>query len=202
MTPQAAHPLPLALTRRETVCFGVLFFLLLAPALLNGFPLVMSDSIAYSGQGAHWMRGKTAAVLMTLPYKLAGYWALPILTSAMNAGAWILLLRVFDIRPNLFVLTGLVCLSLQPLYTSAVLVDAWFFPAIVLLVSSIRLPALFVGGLAGLLLSSHGSGLSSGNCLCRARGRLVPVAQAGDGVALRGPRGFHLQPRARRCAAA
>ena len=158
MTPQAAHSLPLALTRRETVCFGILFLLLLAPALLNGFPLVMSDSIAYSGQGVHWMRGKSAAVLLSLPFQLAGYWALPILTSAMNAGAWILLFRVFDIRPNLFVLTGLVCVSLQPLYTSAVLVDAWFFPAVVLLISSLRLPALFVGGLAGLLLSSHGSG--------------------------------------------
>ncbi|WP_290495539.1 hypothetical protein [Hyphomonas sp. UBA4494] len=76
----------------------------------------------------------------------------------MAAGAWILLFRVYDIRPSRIVLCILIVLSLQPIYTSAVLVDAWFFPAIVLLLSARKLPEIYVGILAGLLLSGHGSG--------------------------------------------
>lgn len=118
----------------------------------------MSDSITYSGKGANWFRGKFPALLLTLPYKLVGYWAMPILNSAMAAGAWILLLRVYDIRPSRRVLCILIVLSLQPIYTSAVLVDAWFFPAVILLLSARRLPEIYVGILAGLIFSGHGSG--------------------------------------------
>lgn len=145
-------------TSKEAIWFYALFAVLILPAVLNGFPLVMSDSIAYSGKGANWFRGKFPALLLTLPYKLVGYWAMPILNSAMVAGAWILLFRVYDIRPSRIVLCILIVLSLQPIYTSAVLVDAWFFPAIMLLLSARKLPEVYVGILAGLLLSGHGSG--------------------------------------------
>jgi hypothetical protein len=146
-------------TSKEAIWFYVLFAVLILPAMLNGFPLVMSDSIAYSGKGANWFRGKFPALLLTLPYKLLGYWAMPILNSAMAAGAWILLLRVYDLRPSRIVLCILIVFSLQPIYASSVLVDAWFFPAIILLLSARRLPEIYVGILAGLLLSGHGSGL-------------------------------------------
>ena len=145
-------------TKTPAALFLVLFLVLLSPAILNGFPLVTWDSIAYSGQGVHWMRAKFPAVILTLPYAVAGYWASPIFNCAINAAAWLLLLRTFNLRPNIAALIGLVLASLQPLYASAVLVDAWFFPAIILLVSALRHPPLFVGALAGLLLSSHGSG--------------------------------------------
>ncbi|WP_290490274.1 hypothetical protein, partial [Hyphomonas sp. UBA2654] len=107
-------------TSKEAIWFYALFAVLILPAVLNGFPLVMSDSIAYSGKGANWFRGKFPALLLTLPYKLVGYWAMPILNSAMVAGAWILLFRVYDIRPSRLVLCILIVLSLQPIYTSAV----------------------------------------------------------------------------------
>lgn len=187
---QAARPV----SAREIGCFLLLFVVLLAPALINAFPLVMEDSIAYSGQGPHWMRGKSAAVLVALPYRLAGYWALPLINCAMNAAAWILLLRIFAIRANPFLVLLLACASLQPLYASAVLVDAWFFPAVVLLISAGRSPPVFVGTLAGLLLSSHGSGhvmacvfalLAAG--LCRSH-RLVLAALVAAIVAF----GFNL----------
>jgi hypothetical protein len=42
-----------SVSAREIGCF----FGLLAPARINAFALVMEDSIAYSGQGAQWMRG-------------------------------------------------------------------------------------------------------------------------------------------------
>ena len=139
--------------------FGyAIFALLIAPAMLNGFPLVMSDSIAYSGEGVNWMRAKSPALLMTLPYKALGYWATPLVNSALIAGAWMLLIRAFDLKPNILVLLGLILISLQPLYASAVLVDAWFFPAIVLLAASLRHSPLMTGAVAGLLLSAHGSG--------------------------------------------
>ncbi|MBU2604819.1 MAG: hypothetical protein KKC43_02880 [Alphaproteobacteria bacterium] len=158
MTVAMEHQAARTVSAREIGCFLLLFVVLLGPALINAFPLVMEDSIAYSGQGPHWMRGKSAAVLVALPYRLAGYWALPLINCAMNAAAWILLVRIFSIRPNPFLVLLLACVSLQPLYASAVLVDAWFFPAVVLLLSAGRLPPVFVGALAGLLLSSHGSG--------------------------------------------
>jgi hypothetical protein len=138
--------------------FCLLFAVMILPAVLNGFPLVMSDSIAYSGEGVNWMRGKFPTLLLTLPYKLVGYWAMPVLNSAMAAGAWVLLFRIHDIRPNPLIVCALIIISLQPIYTSAALVDAWFFPAVILLMSARRLSPVYVGILAGLLLSGHGSG--------------------------------------------
>jgi hypothetical protein len=152
MTVAMEHRAARKVSAREIGCFLLLFVVLLAPALINAFCLVMEDSIAYSGQGPHWMRGKSAAVLVALPYRLAGYWALPLINCAMNAAAWILLLRIFSIRPNPFLVLLLACVSLQPLYASAVLVDAWFFPAVVLLISAGRLPPVFVGALTGWCL--------------------------------------------------
>ncbi|MBR9805691.1 MAG: hypothetical protein GYB49_00485 [Alphaproteobacteria bacterium] len=146
-------------SRKEILLFAVLFIIFLAPALLNGFPLVMGDSIAYSGEGAHWMRGKTAAVLMALPFKLLGYWALPVFNSLLNAFAWLLVFRLLHAEPKLPAYLALIICSLQPLYTSAVIVDSWFFPALVLLCYAARSRWVLMGILAGVLLSAHGSGV-------------------------------------------
>ena len=147
------------LSRKEVLLFAVLFLVFLAPAILNGFPLVMGDSIAYSGEGTHWMRGKTAAVLMAFPFKLLGYWALPLFNSLLNAFAWLLVFRLLGAEPKLPAYLALVICSLQPLYTSAVIVDSWFFPALVLLCYAARSRWVLMGILAGVLLSAHGSGV-------------------------------------------
>ncbi len=123
--------------------FLSLVALFLLPAWLNGFPWVMDDSIAYSGQGVNWMRAKTAAVLVAPLYGLIGYWALPVFNAVVNAAAWLLLIRSFDLRAYWLVLP-LAVLALQPLYTSAVLVDAWFFAAVVFLIVSIRSKSPFL----------------------------------------------------------
>ncbi|MCZ8180456.1 MAG: hypothetical protein O9309_15650 [Rhizobium sp.] len=138
--------------------FLSLVALFLLPAWLNGFPWVMDDSIAYSGQGVNWMRAKTAAVLVAPLYGLIGYWALPVFNAVVNAAAWLLLIRNFDLRAYWLVLP-LAVLALQPLYTSAVLVDAWFFAAVVFLIVSIRSKSPFLALSAGILFSGHASGL-------------------------------------------
>ncbi|MFP3544914.1 hypothetical protein SB748_15700 [Rhizobium sp. SIMBA_035] len=152
-------------TARESVfwqqagLFLLLVVMLLAPMLVNGFPLVMDDSIAYSGQGVGWIRSNTAAVLIAWPYRLIGYWALPLFNTVLAAIAWLLFCRSFSL-PHLFVLAlPLSLLSLQPLYASAVLVDSWFFSAVVLLIVAIRWQSPFLAMLSGVLLSGHASGL-------------------------------------------
>lgn len=137
---------------------AALIALFLLPAWLNGFPLVMDDSIAYSGQGVNWMRPKTAAVLIAPLYGMIGYWALPVFNAIVNAAAWLLLIRSFDIAKP-WVVLPLAVLSLQPLYTSAVLVDSWFFAAVIFLIVSIRMKSPLLALVAGILLSGHGSGL-------------------------------------------
>jgi hypothetical protein len=57
MTVAMEHQAARTVSAREIGCFLLLFVVLLGPALINAFPLVMEDSIAYSGQGAQWMRG-------------------------------------------------------------------------------------------------------------------------------------------------
>lgn len=138
--------------------FLSLVALFLMPAWLNGFPWVMDDSIAYSGQGVNWMRAKTAAVLVAPLYGVIGYWALPVFNAVVNAAAWLMLIRSFDLRAYWLVLP-LAVLALQPLYTSAVLVDAWFFAAVVFLIVSIRSKSPFLALSAGILFSGHASGL-------------------------------------------
>ena len=150
-TPQAS----IASTALLGLCLMVLFLL---PALLNSFPWVMDDSIAYSGQGVNWMRAKTAAVLVAPLHSLIGYWALPVFNAVVNAAAWMLLIRSFDLR-GVWLIPPLALLALQPLYTSAVLVDAWFFAAVVFLIVSIRNRSPFLALSAGILFSGHASGL-------------------------------------------
>ena len=159
-----AEPLPPNVAVPETstaatVLMGLaLVALFLLPAFLNGFPWVMDDSIAYSGQGVNWMRAKTAAVLIAPLHGLIGYWALPVFNAVVNAAAWLLLIRSFDLR-GYWLILPLAVLALQPLYTSAVLVDSWFFAAVVFLIVSIRNKSPFLALSAGILFSGHASGL-------------------------------------------
>ncbi|RYG93492.1 MAG: hypothetical protein EON57_19945, partial [Alphaproteobacteria bacterium] len=60
-------------TLRMAALSAALFVILLLPAVWNGFPFVMEDSIGYSGQGVGWMRSKTAAVAVAPLYALVGY---------------------------------------------------------------------------------------------------------------------------------
>lgn len=147
---------------RKRLTRGVWFLafvaLFLAPALINGFPFVMEDSIAYSGQGVNWMRPATAALLAAQLYPVLGYWSLPLISAVLCAAAWVAFLAAFDaerLLPLAFVVS---ILTLQPLYTSAVLVDALFFPAIVFMIVAIRRNAPALALFAAILLSSHGSG--------------------------------------------
>jgi hypothetical protein len=156
LPPNAAVP---KTSNATTTLIGLsLVALFLLPALLNGFPWVMDDSIAYSGQGVNWMRAKTAAVLIAPLHGLIGYWALPVFNAAVNAAAWLLLIRSFHLRSYWLVLP-LAVLALQPLYTSAVLVDSWFFAAVVFLIVSVRKNSPFLALFAGILFSGHASGL-------------------------------------------
>jgi hypothetical protein len=139
--------------------FLLLVLLLLTPALINGFPLLMDDSIAYSGEGVGWIRSNTAAVLIAWPYRLLGYWALPLFNALLTATAWLLLCRSFSPFAPFAMALPLALLSLQPLYASAVLVDSWFFSAIALLICAIRWRSPFLAMVAGVLLSGHASGL-------------------------------------------
>ncbi|CCM79163.1 hypothetical protein [Rhizobium mesoamericanum] len=149
---------PTALWRPAFVSL-LLTMLLLTPALINGFPLVMDDSIAYSGQGVGWIRSNTAAVLIALPYRFVGYWALPMFNAVLTATAWLLFYRGFSPTAPLVLALPLAVLSLQPLYASAVLVDSWFFSAIAFLIVAIRWKSPFLAMLSGILLSGHASGL-------------------------------------------
>jgi len=128
------------------------------PALINRFPLVMEDSIGYSGQGVGWIRSKVPPILIYPLYRVMGYWALPLFNAIVNAAAWLLLIYGFRMRKPWLVLP-FAAAALQPIYTSAVLVDAWFFPAVVFLVFSVKWSSPFLGLAAGLLLAGHGSGL-------------------------------------------
>jgi hypothetical protein len=130
----------------------------LMPALINRFPLVMEDSIGYSGQGVGWIRSKVPPILIFPLYQVMGYWALPLFNAIINAAAWLLLIYGFRMRKPWLVLP-FASAALQPIYTSAVLVDAWFFPAVVFLVFSVKWSSPFLGLAAGLLLAGHGSGL-------------------------------------------
>jgi hypothetical protein len=144
---------------RWPLLFAGLFCLFLLPAVINGFPLVMDDSIAYSGQGVHWMRSKTAAVIAAPFYSLLGYWGLPILNALLTAGAWTVFSREFRLGPVAFVAVPLSILALQPIYASAVLVDIWFFCAILFAIVAMKRPSSALAILSGILLSSHGSGI-------------------------------------------
>jgi hypothetical protein len=142
----------------EALVFVLLVLVLLLPALINGFPLVMDDSIAYSGEGVGWIRSNTAAVLIAPLYTLLGYWALPLFNAVLTAAAWLLFCRSFNIGNALLLALPLACLALQPLYSSAVLVDCWFFAAIVCLIAAIRRKSPLLAIISGILLSAHGSG--------------------------------------------
>lgn len=135
-----------------------LTLMFLLPALINRFPLVMEDSIGYSGQGVGWIRSKVPPILIAPLYGLIGYWALPLLNAVVNAAAWLLLIKGFRMRSEWLVLP-FAAAALQPIYTSAVLVDAWFFPAVVFLVFSVKWSSPFLALAAGLLFAGHGSGL-------------------------------------------
>lgn len=143
----------------DTFWFLALTGLFLLPAIINGFPFVMEDSIAYSGEGAHWMRPATATVLAAPLYHLIGYWSLPVITALLSAAAWVAFCSEFKCRRWLPLAAPLAVISLQPIYTSAVLVDALFFPAIVFMVLAIRRKSPAFAFIAGCLLSSHGSGV-------------------------------------------
>ncbi|KQV70155.1 hypothetical protein ASC90_08450 [Rhizobium sp. Root1220] len=144
---------------REAVVFLLLVALLLIPLLINGFPLVMDDSIAYSGEGVGWIRSNTAAVVIAPLYNLLGYWALPLFNAVLVAAAWLLFCRSFAFRDLLVLALPLSVLALLPLYVSAVLVDTWFFAAIVFLIVAVRRKSPLLAILVGILFSSHGSGL-------------------------------------------
>lgn len=165
MTANFAEPTEFQGSAATTFRFAVIFMgltgIFLLPAALNGFPLVMEDSIGYSGQGVGWIRSATAAVLIARVYEVIGYWALPLFNALINAAAWVLLLRAFNFR-SAWLILPVSFLALQPLYTSAVLVDAWFFPAIIFLIVSVRWKSPFLALSAGVLLSGHGSGLLLG----------------------------------------
>lgn len=143
---------------RLGILFLALAMLLLTPALLNGFPFVMDDSIAYSGQGVNWIRSKTAAVAAAPLYRWIGYWGLPLLNTLFAAGAWVLLCRSFDVGRWAWLALPLCVLSLQPVYASAVIVDIWFFAAVAFLIVAFRWSSPFLALLSGILLSAHGSG--------------------------------------------
>ncbi|MBW9117832.1 hypothetical protein JNB88_29885 [Rhizobium cauense] len=144
---------------RQACVWLLLLLLLLTPALINGFPLVMDDSIAYSGEGVGWIRSNTAAVLIAWPYRLFGYWALPLFNATLTATAWLLLCRGFSPSAPFVLALPVALLSLQPLYASAVLVDVWFFSAIALLIVAVRWRSPFLAMVSGILLSGHASGL-------------------------------------------
>jgi hypothetical protein len=133
--------------------------LFLLPAALNGFPFVMEDSIAYSGEGTNWMRPAFAAVLASPLYHLIGYWSLTVIMALLSAVAWVSFCSEFNCRRWLPLAVPLAVLSLQPVYTSAVLVDGLFFPAIVFMILAIRRKSPAFALVAGCLLSSHGSGV-------------------------------------------
>lgn len=143
----------------QTAFFFVMVCILLLPAWLNGFPFVMSDSIAYSGQGVNWMRSKTAAVAMAPLYGLLGYWALPLANAILTAAAWLVLAHLFGIGRAIFVAIPLAVLALQPLYASAVIVDIWFFCAVIAGIAAMRWSSPFLALVTGILLSAHGSGV-------------------------------------------
>lgn len=144
---------------RPALLFIALVAVLLLPSFLNGYPFVMDDSIAYSGQGINWIRSKTAAATAAPLYGLVGFWALPILNAILAASAWLVLSISFGIRQWQFVALPIAVLALQPVYASAVLVDIWFFPAMIFLVVALQRSSPFLALLSGLLLSAHGSGL-------------------------------------------
>ena len=144
---------------RLAVLFVALVALLISPTLVNGFPFVMDDSIAYSGQGVNWMRSKSAAVAAAPLYRWIGYWGLPVLNSLAGASAWILLCRSFGIKRSAWLALPLSLLSLQPTYASAVIVDIWFFPAILFLIVAFRQSSPLLAIVSGILLSAHGTGL-------------------------------------------
>lgn len=144
---------------RELALFLLITALLLLPAAINGFPLVMEDSIGYSGERVDWIRSNTAAVLIAPLYALLGYWALPLFNAVLMAVAWLLFCRSFALSHLAVLVLPLAALSLQPLYASAVLVDAWFFAATVFLVVAVRRKSPLLAMLSGILLSGHASGL-------------------------------------------
>jgi hypothetical protein len=143
---------------RGAVLFLGLFCLLLVPAAINGFPLVMDDSIAYSGEGAHWMRPKTAAVAAALFYEHLGYWSLPLLNALLVAAAWTSFVRSFELGAASYLALPLSALALTPLYASAVLVDVWFLAAVLFGAVAMKRSSFALAVLAGAILSSHGSG--------------------------------------------
>jgi hypothetical protein len=143
----------------QAVLFVALVATLILPAWLNGFPLVMSDSIAYSGQGVNWMRSKTAAVAIAPLYRIVGYWALPLVNAILTAGAWLVLIRLFHLGRFAVLAIPLSVLALQPAYASAVIVDIWFFCAIVFGLGAMLWSSPLLALVSGVLLSAHGSGI-------------------------------------------
>jgi hypothetical protein len=143
----------------QATLFLSLVAILLLPAWLNGFPFVMSDSIAYSGQGVNWMRSKTAAVAIAPLYRLLGYWALPSVNVVLAAAAWLALARVFHFGRLAFLAIPLAILALQPLYASAVIIDIWFFCAVAFGLGAMVWSSPLLALVTGILLSAHGSGI-------------------------------------------
>lgn len=143
----------------QAAFFVVTVGVLLLPAWLNGFPFVMSDSIAYSGQGVNWMRSKTAAVAVAPLYGLLGYWALPLANAVLTAAVWLVLARLFGMGRSILVSLPLALLALQPVYASAVIIDIWFFCAVIFGVAAMRWSSPFLALVTGILLSAHGSGV-------------------------------------------
>jgi hypothetical protein len=131
----------------------------MAPAFGNLAPLLMEDSVAYSGANFHWMRSRIPTLLASGLYQLIGIWALPFINSLLNASAWLILRQWLGLKISIWFIAIIAAASLSPLYTSAVLVDSWFFPATVFLIYGMEKNHRLLIAFAAVLFAAHGSSL-------------------------------------------
>lgn len=118
----------LADTQEIVAIFFVVFSLCLSVAIINGFPLYMSDSHSYVGSLDYisTLRSPVPGLVAVPLYPWIGAWALPVIASATIAFLFVQFCEVvIGTRPNLLSLLVLFPAAAVPISASFILADAW-----------------------------------------------------------------------------
>ena len=109
----------------EWLAFGLVYALLLLPALLNGFPFLFPDSWGYSGACPDEMRSPVLGCAMRPMTWFGGNWAYAVAQSAAAAAAIVLLWSRVLKRSGIGALLAAVLISGVGLFSGWVMADVW-----------------------------------------------------------------------------
>ena len=102
------------------------FLICIAPALVNGFPFHVPDSLSYDGRGiGNSLRSSVPSVIAHPLYLFVGPWSLVIINSMVFSFLLIRLRRVYFAQVPSWLTLFLTAISLVPLFSSVILVDIW-----------------------------------------------------------------------------